>query len=216
MPIHRGDMTDRFVCVFNRNRDAYDVAIGLDQAGLLDRLVTDFYASDQPPAWLPAPLRRRRSPLLAHARTVQSWPSFIVQAIGHVLGIPGHVVFPRTNRMLANKAASVARKRGTGLYCYHDYLPENVPAGRPLVLFVYHPLPACELNVLASDAARYPEAASAFASTKPMLEQQWADFDWHRVDAVVCASTFTAGSVIAAGCDPARIEIVSLWCAGSR
>ena len=56
-----------FVCAINGSRDGYQVPAALHQAGLLRRFVTDYYAPEQPMAWLPDMMKRRRSPLLPHA-----------------------------------------------------------------------------------------------------------------------------------------------------
>jgi glycosyltransferase involved in cell wall biosynthesis len=117
-------------------------------------------------------------------------------------------VFVRTDAMLANGAGRVARRAHQSLYCYHDYVPRIIPAGSCLIVFVYHPLPKSEYGLLEDDSRRYPEAAASFAKERRALGQMEKCIPWDRASAVVCASSFTAESVIADGCSPDKIKIV--------
>ena len=182
--------------------------LALAEAGLLDRFVTDFYAPENSLArLLPAFLRRWRVDGLARNRTLSVWGSFAVQVLARVLRVEGWRSFAVTDELLARASAQVAARSGAALYCYHSYVPRSVAAGAKLVIFAYHPRPATELVLLLTDADAHPEVAAAFARERATLEREPA-IDWTRADAVVCASSFTAASLVADGCATAKITVI--------
>lgn len=202
--------TSQFVCAINRNRDGYQLPLALHEAGLLARFVTDFYAPDDAPAWLPAPLRRRRVEGLPRAATHSSVPSFLVQSVAEVLRLPMASIFRRTDRMLGRAAGRIAQQTGSHLYCYAPYLPPDrlIPRNARRVIFEYHPLPGLSWEVLREDNARYPQTNWSFAQEARARDAD-SEFDvWRRSDAVSCASSVTKRSLIHAGCDPGRITVV--------
>ena len=197
-----------FVCVFSGKRDSYQVPLGLQEAGLLDRFVTDFYAPRRPSKFLPAPLASRRDSGLPRSQTVSVWRAFALSVIGKKFRLRRAIIVDTISRTLGKTAARVAKKRGSDLYCYHTYLPASIPDGARLIIFVYHPLPALEREILMRDGERFPEIAH---TARELCETRLADdldIDWSRADAVVCASNFTARSVRADGCPAEKIAIV--------
>src|SRR5438045_1173836 len=161
-PRDRQDGGLRYVCVLNRSRDHYEVPLALAEAGMLEALVTDFYA---PPAWhrwLPPLLARRHREGLTQVRTVLS--SFVLQYVGEILRLPMRRIFPIADRLLARAASRLARRNGAGLLAYSAYMdrPTAFPAGRPIIDFEYHPHPRLALEILAEDAARFPEVKWSF------------------------------------------------------
>ncbi|MBB4153888.1 glycosyltransferase involved in cell wall biosynthesis [Sphingomonas jinjuensis] len=202
---------DRFVCAINRNRDGYQVPLALYEAGLLERFVTDFYAPDAPPGWLPAPLRRRRIDGLPHAATTSALASFGVQAAAELLGAPMAPVFRHTDRMLGHVAGRVARSTRSHLYCYSPYLPADcqIAPGTRRAIFEFHPLPGLLWELLAADHARYPDATRQSYQQEAAIKRDDAEHDvWRRADAVSCASSITRRSLEYAGCDPSIITVV--------
>lgn len=193
-----------FVCAVNRDRDGYQVPLALHEAGLLDALVTDFYRPDS--AHVPAFLARRHVDGLPSAKAVNSWPSFAGQLLLHATGLWNDRTSRATDRLLAATAGRVARRSGAHLHCYDGYLPAEraIPAGRRRIVFAYHPPPALGLDILAADAARFPEVAASFARERHAR----APGDWTRADAVVCASTVTRRALEHEGCPPERIAVV--------
>jgi glycosyltransferase involved in cell wall biosynthesis len=203
-----GPAQSRFVCVFNRKRDFYQVPLGLHEAGLLEALVTDFYAPDAARVWLPGFLMSRRTPGLPRGRTRAHWPSLILQYTAEALRLPMGRVFARVDRMLGNAAGRLARGRGQALYCYHQHIPEWIDPGTPLIVFVFHPLAEYESVIMAADGARFPEARAAAGRRCTELAKLNLRIDWNRADAVVCASGCTVRSVLADGCAPEKIAII--------
>lgn len=199
-----------FVCAINGSRDGYQVPAALHQAGLLRRFVTDYYAPDQPPGWLPAPMAGRRSDLLPKASTVGTPSSFLIQHSAAKLGLPMNRVFPHTDPLLGRYALAQAKRLGANLYCYSGYLPrpEKIPRGMKVVDFEFHPLPGLTMELLRQDAARYPETAWSFAQEQRYAGQERVNDSWQHADAVVCASAMTARSLEHAGCESERITIV--------
>ncbi len=199
-----------FVCAINGSRDGYQVPAALHQAGLLRRFVTDYYAPDQPPGWLPAPMAGRRSDLLPKASTVGTPSSFLIQHSAAKLGLPMNRVFPHTDPLLGRHALAQAKRLGANLYCYSGYLPrpEKIPRGMKVVDFEFHPLPGLTMELLRQDAARYPETAWSFAQEQRYAGQERVNDSWQHADAVVCASAMTARSLEHAGCESERITIV--------
>lgn len=201
--------TTRFVCVFNRARDGYQVPLALAEAGLLHRFVTDFYAPDIELArFLPGPLRRRQVAGLSAGAVRSVLSSFVLQSVAQVLRLPMLRVFAVTDAILASVAGRIAAHGLQALYCYHNYIPKTVPTGVPLVIFVYHPRRRADHTLLVADAEKYPEVVRSLAEEELALKTHESPIDWTRADAVVCASTFTARSVIDDGCDPWKITVI--------
>jgi glycosyltransferase involved in cell wall biosynthesis len=199
-----------FICAINRNRDAYQVPRALYEHGLLSRFVTDYYAPDDPPRWLPGPLRRRHEAGLPHAATASAWGSFAVQAAGEIGRLPMPRIFAVTDRMLARTAGRIAARRKANLYCYSPYLPDDrdIQPGTKRVIFEYHPLPRLMWDVLAADYAIHPEVRWSFQRERGIASDHAQHDTWRRADAVVCASSITRASLVHAGCEPSRISVV--------
>lgn len=199
-----------FVCAINGSRDGYQVPAALHQAGLLRRFVTDYYAPDQPPGWLPGPMAGRRSDLLPKASTVGTPSCFLIQHSAAKLGLPMNRVFPHTDPLLGRHALAQAKRLGANLYCYSGYLPQpnQIPRGMKVVDFEFHPLPGLTLELLRQDAALYPETAWSFAQEQRYAGLERVNDSWQHADAVVCASAMTARSLEHAGCETERITIV--------
>lgn len=204
------DTTPQFVFVMNRNRDGYEVPLALEEGGMLDCFITDFYAPDHRRIWLPNFLRRRTRAGLPSARLRLSWASFILQYASEMLRLPMHRVFPLTDGMLARKAARAARRRRSGLYAYSSYLNLDVRLHDklPLIDFEYHPHPDLGFALLQADYVEYPEVAWSFALEEAAMSNQQTGNAWRKADAVVCASTMTQKSLEYAGCDPKRITVI--------
>lgn len=199
-----------FVCAINGSRDGYQVPAALHQAGLLSRFVTDYYAPDQPPGWLPGPMARRHSDLLPHSSTANTPSCFLIQHSAAKLGLPMNRIFPHTDPLIGRRALAEAERLGANLYCYSGYVPpwKQIPAGMKVVDFEFHPLPGLTLDLLREDAARYPEVAWSFAQEQRYAALERVNDSWRHADAVVCASAMTARSLENAGCERERITIV--------
>ncbi|MEY2944263.1 MAG: hypothetical protein RLY97_2277 [Pseudomonadota bacterium] len=199
----------KYVLAIYGTRDSYQVPLALAEVGLLERYVTDFYAPSGPLArFLPKPMRRRRVDGLPRQQTRSLWHPFLVNSAARALRLPMMRIFAYVGGYLAKAALREAEKSQQALYCYHNYVPDKLPENSCLIVFVYHPLASADYAVLAADNANYPETAESFARETYALNEFEQKLDWDQVTAVVCASSFTAKSVIHDGCDPDKITIV--------
>lgn len=203
-------MADGYVCAINRGRDGYQVPLALHEAGLLACFVTDYYAPDGPPEWLPTALRRRRTPGLPATVTRNAPLSFVLQSAAQSLRLPMGRIFPVTDRLLAARAARVARRVNAHLYCYAPHLPDerSIAQGTRRVIFEYHPSPALSLDVLDADHARFPQTRWSYQLERAALSRSRRNDAWKRADAVVCASAMTRRSLEHDGCPPDRITVI--------
>lgn len=200
----------RFVCAINRNRDNYQVPLALYEAGLLSTFVTDYYAPDRPPSWLPAPMRRRHIAGLPARVTHNAVESFTIQSAAEILKLPMHRIFAITDYLLGRKAGRVAHRTDAHLYCYSPYLPPEkmIARGVRRAIFEYHPLPELFWRLIDEDFARYPYVAWSYEMEKRAFEGSRNSDTWRRADAVSCASSITRQSLIHAGCDPSIVKVV--------
>ncbi|WP_420140424.1 glycosyltransferase family 4 protein [Sphingomonas sp.] len=195
--------------MFNRDRDSYQVPVALNDAEMHEALVTDFYAPDRPPSWLPGFLRRKRHPGLP-ARFVRSdRVAFAVQYAAIALRRPMVPVWAWVSRQLGRTTGRLAQQRGAHLYCYHEYMPPQVPDDRCLIVFVFHPLRQRDYDRrVTEDRALYPEVEEAFLMEAAADASPSFPMPWTRPDAIVCASSETARSVVEAGAPADRIVVI--------
>ena len=199
----------RFVCVHNRNRDNYEVALALEEAGLLELLVTDFYTPRWWPEWLRSRFARRLRQGLTSQRTRSSLLAFIVQYAGIALGFRKESVFARSDLILARAAASAAERRGCALFAYSSYLEATPQLPRSRVIdFEYHPHPDLGLAILADDYNRFPVVSWSFERERLAAAAGTERAAWQAAGAVVCASAMTRRSLEHAGCPPERITVI--------
>lgn len=203
-------MSSKFVCVINRNRDNYQVPLALQEAGLLERLVTDFYAPEGICRWLPQILRRRRIEGLPFTKVSPVYRSFAMQVAAILTRRPIAPVIARINRMHAARGAMLSARSGAHLYCYGNYLPapEEKPDGAGIVDFEFHPHPKLTRKLLVEDAALYPEVAISHREEIDALDRTTINNAWRQADGIVCASSMTRRSLEYAGCDPAKITVI--------
>jgi len=208
-------MKERFVCVFGRNRDNYDVPVALFEARLLDRLVTDFYYDGSgrwPTRLIPEKLKNRWHPKLPKSATTNTYLSFFLQLAFSALKLPLPLIYPTSDRILGMAATFRAYVSRSHVYSYAGYtIPTWVPRSSAInILFQYHPHPAYMHSILKSDFAAHPEVAWSFENEEDSSADTSSErySDWKRADFVVCASTTTKQSLLFAGCDEARISVI--------
>ena len=218
----------RVVVVQSGARDAYQVALALSEAGMLEALVTDlFWPADK--AWaralarlLPRVLReqlsRRSEPRVSSGRVRQ----LLVRSLRlHVTQrLPGLSPATRRGEMraadaaLGHAAGTLARRHGSALVSYSYYGYDAFRAfRRPGILFQLHPHPATMRRLLSAELTAHPDCAAS-------LKQEWElalpeeDYD-HLVRETqmasnfLVASSFTRSTLIEHGADPQRIRVVS-------
>ena len=158
--------SERMVLVQSGARDAYQVALALEEAGLLEELVTDlFWPADRPwaqsvgrrlPVGLQSMLRQRSEARVPSTRVRLCAAS----GLGTMLldKLPGASLDLRrrmtrfADGRLGRTAGRVARERGAALLSYSYYAADAFTAyGAPGTLFQLHPHPASMRRLLTDE-----------------------------------------------------------------
>lgn len=201
----------RFVCGFYGARDGYEVPVALAQAGLLEVLLTDFYGRGGLLA---------KSGLARAVRENMSLPANKVRGsltlalarrlCGKVFSDPEQRnLWP--DQWLSSRIARDAARRDAHILTYEPYAvarpAHEFPNGRKQVVFYYHPHVDTEDAVYRDDEKQWPK----FHEQSTLLSSPWrrrtADA-WKHADLVLCASSFTKQSLVAAGLEERRIAVV--------
>ena len=209
----------RFVCAFRGARDSYQAALALAESDLLDTLITDAYGTPPAVRWLPRGVREkfagRTAPGLPHERVRSLWSTTIVEHTRHALGFSKRGTWLKLDRRFGEAAAERARHAHANLLMYSAYAWEAFTADYAhtpkRVLFQYHPHPDLESTLLADDRRRCPGFGESFGddATPPTGELPISERDsWRHADAIICSSTFTRRSLIAAGCDERICHVI--------
>jgi len=215
----RGKDTMKYVVAFNRNRDFYQVPLALYQRGILQKLITDCYYPDSQllravPGF--SRLKRRFVTGLPSGMTRSSAMTVALQILqASISGIPAHSVFRIVDRHLSNAALREAVVSGTNLFLYSQYASQafSSPLAQGMVkgLFVFHPNASANRDILYADFYEHPECKWSIqheAETANSDIRYGLDDEWKMADFIVCASSFTARSLILAGCDPSKITVI--------
>src|SRR5262245_1743765 len=101
-----------YVCAFRGRRDSYQVPLALEEAGLLDQLITDAYAvpwvkalAGLAPASLCAVLRARCAPGIPEARVRSLWAVTVIEHARHQLGCAPLLTYMKLDRHFSEAAA---------------------------------------------------------------------------------------------------------------
>lgn len=208
-------------------RDAYQFALGLHEAGLLDALVTDLFWSEESAAgqqlagWLPgsllATLRKRSRPGLP-ASAVKMLPlaglgSVLLDRLPRVPFAAKRRCIRAADAALGRSAGRRARRRESGLvsYSYTGYDAFRA-FGRGGLLFQVHPHPGTMRRILREELALHPECAAT-------LNQEWElslpDEDFNHLaeeprlaTSFLAASSFTRESLVEHGISRERVTVV--------
>lgn len=204
--ISAGSPPRKAVVVHAGARDAYQLALALEEHGLLDRLFTDLFW----PADAPLPNRLlRRVPSLYRQATQRSapgipFPSVQMNALRGLLCLAAEHIrsVPSPLRRRAHRSADAALGKAAGRrasraraglvsYSYYGYDAMR-QYGRPAMLFQVHPHPVTVRRILQQELDAFPECAES-------LGQEWElalpaeDFE-HLVTETQMASRFLAAS----------------------
>jgi glycosyltransferase involved in cell wall biosynthesis len=212
----------RYVCAFRGARDRYQAAVALAEAGELETLITDAYATApvralQPllPASIGRKLMDRHADGLPDDRVRCLWTTTVREQLRHRLGYSPRSTWLTLDQKFGEAAVEEARRTKAHLLMYSPYAWEAFTARYPhqprRILFQYHPHPDLESRLLAEDATRFPEYGESFAgrideAVPPALLDRERD-SWKHADAIICSSAFTRRSLVEAGC---REEICHL------
>lgn len=211
----------RFVCAFRGRRDDYQVPLALSEGGMLAGFITDIYATPRL-ARLAKGLPRvgpmlefRRKDGIPAAKVHQS-PVMAVREFSVRLDhAQAELLRDRHDDLLSLRAAEVARRERAHLFLYSS---NAVPAfeasyrhAPKKILFQYHPHYASEHAILRDDNVRHGRASGAVRARADSVVRPYrlrSDEAWRGADHIVCASSFTARTLIEAGADSSRISVI--------
>jgi glycosyltransferase involved in cell wall biosynthesis len=219
--------TRRVVVVHRGARDSYQVAAALAKAGLLERLVTDFYSPNDRPwaanlsARLPAAaqrmIERRKHPAVPGALVRQlpfsGLSSFLLERVKAGPFSWRRNAIRWTDSTLGHVAGQLARRTNSLLLSYSYYGYHAFQSyGQPGVLFQLHPHPSSVRRILEQELADHPDCAAS-------LRKEWElalpaeDFDRLVAESrmaknFLVASSFTRQTLIENGAVPEAIRVV--------
>jgi glycosyltransferase involved in cell wall biosynthesis len=201
----------KFVCGFFGARDGYEVPVALQEAGLLEVLLTDFYGCGGllSKSGLARALREHEKLPADRVRGSLVF-SLAQRACGKIFSDPEQRnLWP--DRLLSNRIAREAAHRGAHILTYEPYaVPRpsgGFPCGRKQVVFYYHPHVDTEDAIYRADQKKYPQFYGDDRVTESPWRRRTADA-WKYADLVICASSFTKRSLVAAGMEERRIAVV--------
>ncbi len=215
------------VVVFAGARDRYQVPWALNEAGLLEALVTDAYwPADR--NWLTRTVgvvsaRGGAPPRWARTRYCSGLSSDRVRISGGALAallamraVPHQALQIHKDRCLGGLARATALRREAALlaYSYYAYAAFQASEPRPRLRFLFqvHPHPRSVRAILAEELERVP-AARASLMAEPDLGlpenrfQELAD-EPHLANGWVVASSYTRRSLIENGLPAGQIHVV--------
>lgn len=210
-----------YTCAFRGRRDSYQVPLALEEAGILDSLITDawaFPALKTLARLLPARLRwkfsQRHCTGIPDNRVRCLWGSLLHERRLRLAGVSASEVFAKVDRDVSWTAEKVCAERRTNLLLYSSYAYEAfeaVYAHRPRrVLFQYHPHLATEESIMTEDASTFPFATTsreADGGPRKLVGVRERE-GWRKADLILCASSFTLASLVKAGADPALGRVI--------
>ena len=217
----------RMVLVQSGARDAYQVGLALEEAGLLEEMVTDlFWPADRAwarrlaehlPAGLQAMLRQRSEPRVPSDRVrLCAASGLATMLLDKLPGAPASLRRRMTrsaDRTLGLTAGRVARERGAALLSYSYYAADAFEQyGAPGTLFQLHPHPASMRRILTDELVAHPECAAS-------LRQEWElalpEREFDRLCAeprsarhILVASSFTRATLVENGVHRDTIDVI--------
>lgn len=213
----------KYVCAFGGRRDYYQVPIALAEYDMLDTFITDAYYFRIPtmlegvlPARMVENIRFRQDPRIPSHRVKCLWGMLPERQLRRRAGYSDWQVFAKLDRKLSLAAADRARQSRSNLLLYNPYAWEAFTSrythAPKRVLFQFHPHPDFERRILLDDSERYrffnysyeDEMGSGVDET---VKQRTRDC-WRHADLILCASEFSRRSLIEAGADQAKCQIV--------
>ncbi len=201
----------KFVCGFYGARDGYEVPAALQEAGRLTVLLTDFYGRRGLLAKSGLARAVREHEKLPADKVCGSLALTLARRVcGKVFSDPEQRnLWP--DALLSRRIAREAEQRNAHIFTYEPYAvprpPRGFPGGRKQVIFYYHPHVDTEDAIYRKDQWRFPEFYSDERVTDSPWRRRTADA-WKQADLVICASSFTKQSLIAAGMPEERAMVV--------
>jgi glycosyltransferase involved in cell wall biosynthesis len=207
-------------------RDAYQLALALSEAGLLEALVTDLFLpvdyawagrlAAKLSASLALMLSRRSAPIPSSEVRLNLLDGLCILALEKLPRVP-LALRRKTQRQadanLGKAAGKLARRTQAGLITYSYYGFDAMQTYRhPAMLFQVHPHPATMRRILTEELTAHPDCAAS-------LQQEWElalpaeDFN-HLVGETsmavkyIVASSFTRTSLLEHGTRPEDVAVI--------
>ncbi len=212
----------QYVCTFRGRRDNYQVPLALAEAEMLDALITDFYALPSleniarflPDQWQKK-IAFRTHPDLPSDRIRCLWGTTLLENTRHALGFSRAATFDIFDRIFSQKAAARARSKQSHLLMYTPYAWEAFRTSYThyprKVLFQFHPHADAELQLLTEDVKQFPCVQNSYQqeTLKYQVQSQARVKDcWQYADLILCASSFTKSTLLAAGANDRICQVI--------
>lgn len=201
----------KFVCGFYGARDNYEVPVALLEAGLLELVLTDFYGSGGLLAKSGLARAVREHASLPAEKVCGSLTLTLARRLcGKMFADPEQRnLWP--DQLLSKRIAREALRRNAHILTYEPYAVARphggFPDGRKQLVFYYHPHVDTEDAIYRADQRNYPQFYREDRVTESPWRRRTADA-WRQADLVLCSSSFTKQSLVAAGMEEGRIAVV--------
>ena len=214
----------KFICAFKGRRDDYQVALALQEAGLLESLLTDIYWKDDhhilakvAPRAIAAAWQSRHKDGLDPNRIADAPYLFFLERILSYARVAPVAVMDMLDTVLARRTGAAAARTGANLFCYSAYAPSAFrreyrhPARK--IVFQYHPHWRTEVDVLARDQQIWAARGVTFTGSSESADvvgrkaRATTDESWRDSDRIVCASSFTKRTLTTVGAPADRILV---------
>jgi len=211
-----------YVTAFPGRRDHYQIPLALSENGRLAGFATCFYRNRGLVGRVlaqSARLRDRYADGIAESSVECLELVNLAARIGQRVFQPSRVGVWE-DLAFARRAVALARAREANLLLYEfqaDWAFRQPLRHDPVrILFQFHPHPDLEHPLLLADGERYPRfLAGIRRNTRTNLSgsyHQHTRTAWQHADHVIVASSFTARSLLAAGCPEDRITVIPYGC----
>jgi len=213
----------QYVCAFRGRRDNYQVPLALAANGLLYQLITDFYAVNflhklapvLPTGWR-SKLAFRWESSIPIERVRCLWGNTLLEHTRHYLGFSPAATFSWLDQSFAHAAASQAQRTKSDLLLYTPYAWEAFRTpyrhNPRKILFEYPSHREFETRLLTSDLKRFPFVQQSYqeqtGSHLPSQLKVRVRDCWQHADLILCASSFTRRTLLAAGAEPSDCKVI--------
>lgn len=216
------------VVVHRGARDAYQAARALQDAGILDTLVTDLYwpadasvaksASNYLPARIIGALMKRYALGLRSGHVKSLFGNGFLSHLMEKLPVPfqwKRIATRATDDALGRRAGAIATRNGAALLSYSYYADaafSQHTAAAPKLLFQLHPHPASVRRILEAELHAHPDCSESLLKEWELSLPQY-DFDRLCGEALkaehcFCASSFTRQTLIENGVKKDSIHVI--------
>jgi len=215
---------NRYICAFRGNRDKYQIPLALAESELLDQFITDFYTNNflqhinpiLPSRWQNKLRSRFLESRIPSERVKSLWGTTLLENSRHYLGFPRAYTVALLDEHFAHAAIAQARKTKSNLLLYTPYAWEAFLAtyrhDPRKVLFEFHPHPEFQSFLLTDDFNRFPFIEKSYkehtGNNLPERMQRRIRDCWKYADQILCASSFTKQTFIAAGVEPHLCHVI--------